>query len=152
FPVESVSWDDAVTFCTKLSNKVAERRAKHSYRLPTQAGGGYARRGGIYTPTTYHFRQNPSPHLGPYHLQDSRAPQYNPSGVVYQPYPCAVGAYPPNAYGLYDVHGNVWEFCQDWFDENYYEQRESVDPVGPEEGESRVLRGGSWFSRAPVCR
>src|SRR5262249_20789701 len=85
-------------------------------------------------------------------FEDSRAPQYNPSGVVYQPYPCAVGAYPPNAYGLYDVHGNVWEFCQDWFDENYYEQRESVDPVGPEEGESRVLRGGSWFSRAPVCR
>jgi uncharacterized protein (TIGR02996 family) len=151
FPVESVSWEDAVAFCKRLGGKVAERRAKRSYRLPSEAEWEYACRGGIYTPTPYHFGNQLSPELARYNFEESPAFQNDPS-VVYQPYPCAVGTFPPNAYGLFGMHGNVWEFCQDWFDADHYDQRESVDPTGPPEGDSRVLRGGSWYSRAAVCR
>src|SRR5262249_48632059 len=65
---------------------------------------------------------------------------------------CKVGSYRPNAFGLYDMHGNVHQWCQDWFDEDYYENSPRRDPTGPSEGSSRAFRGGSWFCAAVYCR
>jgi formylglycine-generating enzyme required for sulfatase activity len=63
-----------------------------------------------------------------------------------------VGAYAANAWGLHDLHGNVWEWCQDWFDDNYYRHGPERDPQGPAEGERRVLRGGAWYYYGWFCR
>jgi formylglycine-generating enzyme required for sulfatase activity len=63
-----------------------------------------------------------------------------------------VAGYPPNAFGLYDMHGNVWEWCADWFDDAYYLRAPRVAPPGPEAGRVRVIRGGSWSSDAGFCR
>jgi formylglycine-generating enzyme required for sulfatase activity len=59
---------------------------------------------------------------------------------------------PPNPFGLYDVHGNVWEWCQDWYQGSHYRENEHLDPSGPFQGESKVMRGGSWFSTGRSCR
>jgi formylglycine-generating enzyme required for sulfatase activity len=63
-----------------------------------------------------------------------------------------VGSYPPNAFGLYDMHGNVWEWCADWFNEGYYPRSPCKDPWGPARGTERVMRGGSWHGAAVYCR
>ena len=64
----------------------------------------------------------------------------------------AVGCFKSNAWGLHDMHGNVWEWCADWYDEKYYAKCPAGDPRGPELGTCRVLRGGSWFDAPPACR
>jgi formylglycine-generating enzyme required for sulfatase activity len=67
-------------------------------------------------------------------------------------FPCPVGQFRPNNFGLYDMLGNAWEWCADWYDENYYERSPPVDPGGPPSGQNRVLRGGGWFNGAMQCR
>lgn len=121
FPVVHVTWGDAVAFCYWLSEK--EQR---NYRLPTEAEWEYACRGGM--PTAYSF--------GPILL---------PSEARFaQSAPVAVGSYRPNAFGLFDMHGSVWEWCADWFAPDSYAESPVDDPGGPEAGVSRVLRGGGW--------
>ncbi len=125
-PVERVSWHDAVEFCARLSEKDGQ-----TYRLPTEAEWEYACRGG--STTAYSFGSAPR-RLGD-HAWYSRN-----SGEK----PHEVGLKLPNAWGLYDVHGNVWEWCQDWYDDDYRSST-AEDPTGPTSGTYRCVRGGSWF-------
>jgi formylglycine-generating enzyme required for sulfatase activity len=131
-PVESVSWDDAVEFCKKLSAKEGK-----TYRLPTEAEWEYACRAG--TPTSYSFGDDEAS-LGEYAWFRGNAER--------KTHP--VGQKKPNAWGLFDMHGNVWEWCQDCFGE--YTADVATDPVGPSESTYRVYRGGSWNYTAEGCR
>jgi formylglycine-generating enzyme required for sulfatase activity len=134
FPVESVSWDDAQEFLGKLS--ASHGMSGVRYRLPTEAEWEYACRGGTTTP--YSFGST---------LRESDANYARKIG-----HPSVVGSYVANGFGLHDMHGNVWEWCQDWYDEDYYSSSPSEDPAGPSSGSSRVLRGGSWRLSAYDCR
>jgi len=133
-PVEQVSWNDAIEFCNKLNQK--ERK---SYRLPTEAEWEYACRAG--SATRFYFGDNDS-------MLSDYAWYHENSGNETHP----VGQKKPNAFGLYDMHGNVWEWCSDWYDANYYSNSSGVDPQGPASGQIRVLRGGSWFYIPWHCR
>ena len=136
-PVEQVSWDAAVEFCRKLSSLPAEKAAGNVYRLPSEAEWEYACRAG--TTTQYSFGDDESD-LGQYAWYDGN------SGRKVHP----VGDKQPNAWGLYDMHGNVYEWCQDRFGD--YRSGMVTDPTGPASGSSRVNRGGSWFNSAEFCR
>jgi formylglycine-generating enzyme required for sulfatase activity len=147
FPVESVSWQEAVAFCKKLSELPAERRARRTYRLPTEAEWEYACRAGSSTP--FHFGRS---------LAAAQAncngnfPYGGAARGVFLRRTAAAGAYGPNAWGLHEMHGNVWEWCADWYDDDYYRRGPRKDPPGPAEGDARVMRGGSWFGEARLCR
>jgi formylglycine-generating enzyme required for sulfatase activity len=132
-----VSWDDAVEFCRKLSALPAEKAAGYVYRLPTEAEWEYACRAG--TRTKYSFGDDES-ELGDYAWHASN------SGNTTHP----VGGKKPNPCGLYDMHGNVWEWCQDWHGD--YPSGAVTDPTGPSSGSYRVLRGGSWNYFSEDCR
>jgi formylglycine-generating enzyme required for sulfatase activity len=125
-PVESVSWNDAQKFIEKLNRK--EKGSQ--YRLPTEAEWEYACRAG--TRTRYY--------TGDSEEDLDRAGWYgrNSGGKTHP-----VGRKEPNGFGLYDMHGNVWEWCQDWYGD--YPNGSVIDPKGPSSGSSRVLRGGSWI-------
>jgi sulfatase modifying factor 1 len=142
YPVVNVSWNDAVAFCQWLSTK--EGRA---YRLPTEAEWEYACRGRTTTPfhwgTALNGKEANCPGDRPYGTTD-KGPNLRR--------PTRVGSYAANAFGLYDMHGNVWEWCQDWYDGEYYAQSPPEDPPGPAVGSIRVLRGGCWFLSASLCR
>ena len=135
-PVEKVSWDDAVEFCRKLSELPEEKAAGYVYRLPTEAEWEYACRAG--TTTEYSFGDSAS-ELGAYAWYDEN------SGKTTHP----VGGKQANPWGLYDMHGNVWEWCQDWYGD--YPSGSVTDPTGAVSGSSRVLRGGSWFNNSDYC-
>jgi len=135
-PVEQVSWTDAVEFCRKLSLMSAEKAAGHVYRLPTEAEWEYGCRAG--TTTAYGFGDDGS-RLGDYGWF------INNSGSDSHP----VGEKKPNAWGLYDMHGNVAEWCQDWY--GNYSSGSATDPTGAPFGSHRVFRGGCWFNPAGYC-
>lgn len=121
-PVETVNWNDCQAFIKQLN----EDHGEEMYRMPTEAEWEYACRAGTKTP--YHFGHT---------LETTQANRYGgPDKTV------AVGSYPPNAWNLHDMHGNVEEWCQDWYGE--YTEDDQTDPKGPAKGESRVIRGGSW--------
>jgi formylglycine-generating enzyme required for sulfatase activity len=122
-PVTDVSWTDCQEFIYKLNDKT-----KGGYRLPTEAEWEYACRAG--TTTAYSFGNEITP-------QDANYGDVAVGRIK------AVGSYKPNAFGLYDMHGNVWEWCQDWFGAGYYANSPLEDPQGPATGEGRVFRGGS---------
>ena len=121
-PVTDVSWEDCQEFIKKLNKKT-----DGGYRLPTEAEWEYACRAG--TTTAYSFGDNITP----------KDANYADSGIFK---PVAVGSYKPNSFGLYDMHGNVFEWCEDWHAD--YQAGAVTDPKGPAKGESRVLRGGSF--------
>jgi formylglycine-generating enzyme required for sulfatase activity len=137
YPVEQVSWEDAVKFCKKLSDLPEEKAAGRVYRLPTEAEWEYACRAG--SKTAYSFGEG-SKSLGDYAWFDGNSNN--------QTHP--VGEKKANAWGLYDMHGNVWEWCSDWYGE--YPKGAVSDPVGPREGSYRVFRGGCWLNVAADCR
>ena len=133
-----VSWEDAAEFCHKLSEKESV-----TYRLPTEAKWEYACRAGAMT--AYCFGDDASL-LGEYAWFEKNAHKAGES------YAHQVGLKKANAFGLYDMHGNVWEWCQDWYGD--YDTRDSArdDPVGPSSSSFRVFRGGCWGSMARRCR
>jgi formylglycine-generating enzyme required for sulfatase activity len=152
-PVENVSWHDAVTFCNVLSQKeglplfyaINGRTVTVSnwngpgYRLPTEAEWEYACRAGTTTRFSFGDDQNA---LGEYAWFGDNANQ--------QTHP--VGEKKPNGFGLHDMHGNVWEWCSDWYDADYYKQSPAADPRGPEPAAHRVIRGGSWYRDLQIAR
>ena len=136
FPVETVSWQDAVEFCEKLSALAEEKEGKRLYRLPGEAEWEYSCRGGLAS-KPFHFGDT----------LDKTLANFQVSGLQRT---SAVGSYPPNAFGLQDMHGNVWEWCQDWYGD--YPTGPAVDPTGPDEGAYRVFRGGGWGNDSGFCR
>ena len=134
-PVEQVSWNDAVEFCKKLSTKTGKM-----VRLPTEAQWEYACRAGSKTAFGYGDDADYS-NLGDY------AWYTNNSESKTHP----VGQKKPNAWGLYDMHGNVWEWCSDWHAESYANAK-TTDPQGPGSGTHRVVRGGGWCNDPQGCR
>ena len=130
YPAVFVSWDHAVAYCEKLS--VKEGR---TYRLPTEAQWEYACRAG--TKTTWNFGDAEAS-LGDHAWYHKNAWDIDKS------YAHQVELKNPNTLGLYDMHGNVYEWCHDYYGENYYTQSPEKDPAGPASGSSRVLRGGAW--------
>jgi formylglycine-generating enzyme required for sulfatase activity/serine/threonine protein kinase len=148
FPVECVSWQDAVAFCKKLSEMADEKKANRRYLLPAEAEWEHACRGGSAC-APFHF----GPSLSSLQANfDGRHPCGGAAKGPYLARPTPVGSYPPNTFGLFDMHGNVLEWCADWFSEGYYSMSPDKDPPGPKRGEQRVLRGGSWNCRARRCR
>jgi formylglycine-generating enzyme required for sulfatase activity len=144
FPVENVTWQNAVEFCQKLSSLAEEKRASHVYRLPTEAEWEYTCRAGTTTPFHFGFQLNG---------RDANCNGDYPYGTEMKGpnlmRTTKVGSYPPNAFGLYDMHGNVWEWCQDWYGYDYYWESPVVDPQGPSsEAADRVIRGGGWSNAA----
>jgi formylglycine-generating enzyme required for sulfatase activity len=146
-PVESVSWEDAVAFCRKLSERPEEAAAGRRYRLPTEAEWEYAARAGTTTPFAFgeSFGATQGNFNAAYPYGD-----IEPGAGVGRTTP--VTRYPASAWGLHDMHGNVWEWCADWYSEGYYSTLPLRDPPGPVEGRFRVLRGGSWKNHATACR
>jgi formylglycine-generating enzyme required for sulfatase activity len=127
-PVENVSWNDAQEFLQNL-NRIEPSRG---YRLPTEAEWEYVCRAGSIT--RYYFG-NDARRLGEYARYEANA------GGKTHP----VGQKRPNAWDLYDMHGNVWEWVQDWYDIHYYKHSPSRNPRGPTAGAKRVVRGGCWL-------
>jgi formylglycine-generating enzyme required for sulfatase activity len=132
-PVEQVSWDMAQQFISKLN----QMEGTLKYRLPTEAEWEYACRAETTTP--FYTGVCISTVQANY---DGKNPGKNCPKGDYRGKTVKVGSFRPNAWGLYDMHGNVWEWCQDWF--GYYPSNSVVDPKGFDKGEYRVLRGGSW--------
>jgi formylglycine-generating enzyme required for sulfatase activity len=164
-PVNYVTWNDAVAFCEWLS-----QREGMKYRLPTEAEWEYACRAG--TTTSYWCGNDPEELAAIANVADQDAKNRLENSVIAvfdkegkmtsttMPFPylsrrdgyvftARVARFRPNAFGLHDMHGNVWEWCQDWYAEDYYAKSPVDDPQGPREGSSRVLRGGGW-NNTPV--
>jgi sulfatase modifying factor 1 len=131
YPATYVSWNDAIAYCKKLSEKEGK-----TYRLPTEAEWEYACRAG--TKTAWSFGDDEKA-LGDYAWYRENA--YD----IDERYAHQVELKKPNAFGLYDMHGNVWEWCHDYFEEDYYKQSPEQDPRGLASGSFRVFRGGSWY-------
>jgi uncharacterized protein (TIGR02996 family) len=141
-PVEQVSWNDCREFCAKLSE-----RDGRQYRLPTEAEWEYACRAGTTTP--FWFGATITSEQVNY---NGNYPYGGGTKDLYRETPTPVGSFPANAWGLTDMHGNVWEWCQDRYGKNYYRKSPEGDPPGPSRGSYRVHRGGGWNYFGRDCR
>jgi formylglycine-generating enzyme required for sulfatase activity len=147
YPAVYISHKDAEAYCRRLSALPAEKAAGRAYRLPTEAEWEHGCRGGNKQPTKFHFGDAEAD-LGKHAWYDKNADH------VGEDYAHPVGQKLANGYGLHDMHGNVWEWCSDWYVSAYYgtAAASGPDPLGPAEGANRVCRGASWESHAAVCR
>ncbi|MBX3731406.1 MAG: formylglycine-generating enzyme family protein [Verrucomicrobiae bacterium] len=177
-PVHSVSWYDVVKWCNARSEReglppvyrvngtvyrTGERTptieyAAHGYRLPSEAEWEKAARGGLsgrrfpWGDTISHSQANYASWDGySYDVSPTRGvhPAYQSGG---SPFTSPVGSFASNGYGIYDMAGNVWQWCNDWWDGDYYVNSPGVDPRGPSSGGFRVYRGGAWYYDADYCR
>jgi len=138
YPAVYVSWDDAVAYCKKLSEKEGK-----TYRLPTEAEWEYACRAG--TETAWSFGDDEKV-LGDYAWYKENA------WDIDEKYAHQVGLKKPNAFGLHDMHGNVFEWCYDYHGKDYYKESSEKDPTGPTSGVNGVLRGGPWNNGSRFTR
>jgi len=172
-PVDQVSWYEAVEFCNRLSIKQGLKpyyyidkkrkdpvnfceddyvkftikiRGGNGFRLPTEAEWEYACRSG--TSTAFYYGE----HINSTIVNFKENVLNNRGKEICRFKPTSVGNFEPNFWGLYDMHGNVWELCFDWYDENYYGKSPSKDPVNLSGGKYRVMRGGSWINEAHALR
>jgi formylglycine-generating enzyme required for sulfatase activity len=142
-PVVNVSWNDAAAFCKWLSKKESK-----TYRLPTEAEWEYACRAG--TKTRYYSGDDPETLATVGNVPDATAKakfldwKYAIKAADGYVFTAPVGSFKPNAFGLYDMHGNAWQRCADRYGAEYYATSPEDDPTGPDSGTGRVLRGGSW--------
>ena len=135
FPVDTVNWDESREFCRKLTEReraAGRLPAGFAYTLPTEAQREYACRAGTG---------------GPFAGEVNAISWYSGNS---DEQPHAVARKQPNAWGLYDMQGNLWEWCLDWY--GNYPRTDVTDPTGPAKGDSRVYRGGAWFHSADLCR
>jgi formylglycine-generating enzyme required for sulfatase activity len=145
-PVVNVTWNDAVAMSRWLSAKEGKK-----YRLPTEAEWEYAARAG--TRTRYYSGNDPQSLLKAANIFAADTAKSWPKWKDYAlggydgfEFTAPVGSFAPNALGLYDMHGNAWEWCADWYGEDFYAQSPGRDPLGPASGRVRVRRGGSWHT------
>ncbi|NBD33730.1 MAG: SUMF1/EgtB/PvdO family nonheme iron enzyme [Cyanobacteria bacterium] len=142
-PVERVSWYKAKEFCQKLS-----KQTRKTYQLPSEAQWEYACRAGTTTP--FYFGETISTDLANYNGNYAYG---NGKKGIYRQKTTPVGSFPPNAFGLYDMHGNVWEWCEDIYHDNYEGAPTDGSPWLTERNHNtRVLRGGSWYGYPRNCR
>jgi formylglycine-generating enzyme required for sulfatase activity len=153
-PVERVSWDDATEFCARLS-----RYTKREYGLPSEAEWEYACR--AETTTAFHFGETIDAEVANYQAQDEKIGDITYPGKYgrgkfgeYRKHTTPVGSFPPNQFGLYDMHGNVWEWCMDDWHDNYKKAPNdgSAWLKNVKTASSKVLRGGSWDIDPRNCR
>jgi len=148
-PVEQMRWSDGVRYCNARSEAEGLQAcydldtwkcnfAANGYRLPTEAEWEYACRAG--TKTMYSFGDDASKLKAYAWFEDNSASKPRP-----------VGSKPANPWGLYDMHGNLWEWCNDFYKVDYYQESPGENPRGPEAGETKVLRGGAWKFSAESC-
>ena len=141
YPVENVSWNDCQTFIKKLNEKTGKK-----FRLPTEAEWEFAARGGKSGGTKYSGSDNID-EVAVYYDNSFKLGSNNSAYGTHQ-----VKSKKPNTLGIYDMSGNVWEWCNDWYASDYYKNSPSNNPQGPSSGSFRVLRGGSWIHFASYCR
>jgi len=140
YPVTQVNWYEAMDICRELS-----RRTGLLFRLPTEAEWEYACRAGTTTP--FNFGSTITTDQANY---DGKSVYPGGRAGPYRDAPVPVRSFPPNAWGLFEMHGNVWEWCLDW--KGPYPRQEQTDPTGPANGHTKVVRGGGWSSRAGYLR
>lgn len=133
-PMVNVSFDDCYFYCKWLSKTTGK-----NYRLPTEAEWEYAARGGNKTREYLHAGSDDLEEVGWSKENAGRQTQ-------------ACGRKKPNELGLYDMSGNVWEWCVDGYSDSFYKNSPSVNPIGPVSSSDRILRGGSWYDAAAYCR
>jgi formylglycine-generating enzyme required for sulfatase activity len=144
-PVENVSWHEAVAFCTRLSDLQAERGEGRVYRLPTEAEWEYVCRSGSTEPHPFVWDW-----IGADNFDELAGKNKHPTKEPLVPKP--VGSYSPNAFGVCDMRGNVFEWTGDWFDRTYYAHSPLNDPQGPSSGFVKVVRGWDWIFIGPQCK
>jgi formylglycine-generating enzyme required for sulfatase activity len=137
FPVDNVSYHEAIEFCDKLNRRERGTLGGWRYRLPTEAEWEYCCRAGARTR---------------FHTGDAltaKQANFGPSNLNRS---CKVGSYRPNAWGIYDMHGNALEWCLDWYAADYHPKGGNRDPSGPPTGKERIYRGGAWNNPDTYCR
>ena len=151
-PIVDITWFDSVRFCEWLSQKEGRK-----YRLPTEAEWEYCCRAG--TTTRFHHGDDPEKLTTAAAVYDLKTREEFPEWINFATtssdgftFTAPVGSFKPNAWGLHDMHGNVWEWCSDWHGDDYYSKSPTDDPQGPEDGEVKIRRGGSWHTWPFYCR
>lgn len=141
-PIEKVSWNDCQTFITKLNALTGQH-----FRLPTEAEWEFAARGGVKSQGYKYAGSNTIDDVAWYTVNSYDVGSSDPNYGTHE-----VGTKQPNELGIYDMSGNVYEWCQDWYGSTYYSSSVINNPAGPDTGSRRVHRGGSWHSSAGNCR